>query len=51
VTLAGFHAVSHSMFELAHGYAADGMLAHARLQDHGAASTLALAESTEARQF
>ena len=83
VTLAGFHALNHSIFELAHEYATDGMLAYARLQDRefaaeqrgytatkhqrevgtgyfdlvaeaissGAASTLALAGSTEAEQF
>lgn len=34
VTLAGFHAVNASMFELAHGYARDGMLAYVRLQEH-----------------
>jgi isocitrate/methylisocitrate lyase len=32
VTLAGFHAVCSSMFELAHGYAAEGMSAYVRLQ-------------------
>jgi isocitrate lyase len=32
VTLAGFHAVCNSMFELARGYAADGMSAYVRLQ-------------------
>jgi isocitrate lyase len=83
VTLAGFHALNHSMFSLARNYAHDGMMAYARLQDEefgaersgytatrhqrevgtgyfdlvaeavssGAASTLALAESTEAQQF
>jgi isocitrate lyase len=83
VTLAGFHALNHSMFELAKAYASDGMLAYARLQDKefssepfgytatrhqrevgtgyfdlvaeavssGAASTLALAGSTETHQF
>jgi len=33
VTLAGFHALNTSMFELAHGYRDEGMLAYARLQD------------------
>lgn len=33
VTLAGFHALNHSMFELARGYQASGMAAYARLQD------------------
>ena len=33
VTLAGFHALNHSMFELARAYSADGMSAYARLQD------------------
>jgi isocitrate lyase len=32
VTLAGFHALNHSMFELASGYAAEGMTAYVRLQ-------------------
>ncbi len=33
VTLAGFHALNHSMFELAKGYASDGMSAYVRLQE------------------
>ena len=33
ITLAGFHALNHSMFELAHGYAGDGMSAYVRLQE------------------
>jgi isocitrate lyase len=33
VTLAGFHAVCASMFELAHGYAQDGMSAYVKVQD------------------
>ena len=33
ITLAGFHALNHSMFELAHGYAEEGMPAYVRLQD------------------
>jgi isocitrate lyase len=32
VTLAGFHALNHSMFELAHGYKARGMGAYSELQ-------------------
>ena len=32
VTLAGFHALNHSMFDLAHGYAREGMAAYSRLQ-------------------
>ena len=84
VTLAGFHAINMSMFELARGYAHEGMTAYAKLQEtefdsaqnfgyaavkhqrfvgtgyfdaiqqaitSGAASTLALAGSTEAEQF
>jgi isocitrate lyase len=84
VTLAGFHALNLSMFELAHGYKSEGMAAYSRLQEHefssemqhgyeavkhqrfvgtgyfdqvqqvisgGLASTMALAESTEAEQF
>jgi isocitrate lyase len=34
VTLAGFHAVCNSMFELARGYAAEGMSAYVRLQQN-----------------
>ena len=33
VTLAGFHALNASMFELAHGYAEEGMSAYVRLQE------------------
>ena len=33
VTLAGFHALNHGMFQLARGYAARGMTAYAELQD------------------
>jgi isocitrate lyase len=33
VTLAGFHALNASMFELAHGYARDGMPAYVGLQE------------------
>jgi isocitrate lyase len=33
ITLAGFHALNYSMFELAHGYAAEGMSAYVRLQE------------------
>ena len=33
ITLAGFHALNASMFELAHGYAAEGMTAYVRLQE------------------
>jgi isocitrate lyase len=32
VTLAGFHALNHSMFELAHAYRGEGMAAYSRLQ-------------------
>ena len=32
VTLAGFHALNHSMFELANGYRDEGMKAYSRLQ-------------------
>jgi isocitrate lyase len=83
ITLAGFHALNASMFELARGYAESGMTAYVRLQQRelelerdgytatrhqrevgtgvfdavagaisaGAASTLALAGSTERQQF
>jgi isocitrate lyase len=33
VTLAGFHALNYSMFELAKGYAHEDMSAYVRLQD------------------
>ena len=33
VTLAGFHALNHSMFELARSYEAEGMTAYTRLQE------------------
>jgi len=33
ITLAGFHALNHSMFELARGYKQAGMSAYCRLQD------------------
>ncbi len=32
ITLAGFHAINHSMFSLAHGYARSGMSAYVELQ-------------------
>jgi len=38
VTLAGFHALNHSMFELARGYRVSGMTAYARLQENEFAS-------------
>jgi len=33
ITLAGFHSLNYSMFELAHGYARDNMSAFVRLQE------------------
>ena len=33
ITLAGFHSLNQSMFDLARGYAAEGMPAYVRLQD------------------
>ena len=33
ITLAGFHALNHSMFDLARGYATDGMTAYVALQE------------------
>jgi isocitrate lyase len=33
ITLAGFHALNESMFELAKGYAAEGMPAYVELQE------------------
>jgi isocitrate lyase len=34
ITLAGFHALNASMFELASGYSTEGMSAYVRLQEH-----------------
>jgi isocitrate lyase len=34
VTLAGFHALNASMFELAHAYKTEGMAAYSQLQEH-----------------
>ena len=34
ITLAGFHSLNAAMFELASGYAAEGMTAYVRLQQH-----------------
>ena len=34
ITLAGFHSLNTSMFELARGYAREGMPAFVRLQEH-----------------
>jgi isocitrate lyase len=34
ITLAGFHSLNESMFELARGYAEEGMPAYVRLQEH-----------------
>ncbi len=39
ITLAGFHVLNHSMFELARGYAREGMTAYVRLQQAEFAST------------
>jgi isocitrate lyase len=33
ITRAGFHALNYSMFDLAQGYAAEGMPAYVRVQD------------------
>ena len=33
ITLAGFHALNASMFDLAHAYAGEGMSAYVRLQE------------------
>src|SRR3954471_15392003 len=38
ITLAGFHTLNHSMFELAHGYRQNGMAAYAELQEREFAS-------------
>jgi isocitrate lyase len=40
ITLAGFHALNYSMFELARGYADEGMPAYVRLQDAEFASEM-----------
>ncbi|UYQ77954.1 isocitrate lyase [Glutamicibacter sp. JL.03c] len=41
ITLAGFHALNHSMFDLAAGYAKDGMSAYVELQEREFASEAA----------
>ena len=33
ITLAGFHSLNHAMFQLAKGYAKDGMSAYVELQE------------------
>ena len=38
ITLAGFHALNYSMFDLAHGYAREGMTAYVKLQEEEFAS-------------
>ena len=38
ITLAGFHALNYSMFDLAHGYAREGMSAYVKLQEEEFAS-------------
>ena len=38
ITLAGFHALNHSMFDLARGYAERGMSAYVELQEAEIAS-------------
>ncbi|GAB3620860.1 MULTISPECIES: isocitrate lyase [Glutamicibacter] len=38
ITLAGFHALNHEMFDLAHGYARNGMSAYVDLQEREFAS-------------
>ena len=38
VTLAGFHSLNHSMFQLAKGYKATGMSAYSALQENEFAS-------------
>ncbi|GHD00044.1 isocitrate lyase [Zhihengliuella salsuginis] len=38
ITLAGFHALNHEMFDLAHGYARNGMTAYVDLQEREFAS-------------
>ncbi|HEY8478411.1 MAG TPA: isocitrate lyase [Spirillospora sp.] len=39
ITLAGFHALNYSMFDLAHGYAREGMTAYVDLQEREFAAT------------
>jgi isocitrate lyase len=38
ITLAGFHALNHGMFDLAYGYAREGMTAYVELQEREFAS-------------
>lgn len=46
VTLAGFHALNHSMFELAHAYKGHGMAAYSKLQQAEFASEVKGYEAT-----
>ena len=39
ITLAGFHSLNYGMFDLAHGYARDGMTAFVKLQEQEFAAT------------
>ena len=39
ITLAGFHALNASMFELAKGFAGEGMTAYVRLQERSSVSS------------
>ena len=51
ITLAGFHALNYSMFDLAHGYADEGMTAYVELQEREFAAEAAATPrpSTSAR--
>lgn len=51
VTLSGFHALNHSMFQLATDYAQHGMTAYAELQDGEFAAESQGYEATKHQQF
>jgi isocitrate lyase len=51
VTLAGFHALNHSMFELASAYKEGGMAAYSRLQEREFASEAAGYQAVKHQEF
>ncbi|MDE2292201.1 MAG: malate synthase A, partial [Elusimicrobia bacterium] len=51
VTLAGFHALNHSMFELARAYRTEGMAAYSRLQEEEFASESSGYQATRHQEF
>ncbi len=51
ITLAGWHALNNSMFELAHAYARDGMYAYSQLQQREFANEAAGYRATKHQRF